>query len=467
MDISFGTDGWRARMDQLFTTDNVKIVAQGIADYVFDRNLAKKGLMIGYDTRAKSKEFARTCAQVMSGNEIPVYLANRAMPTPITAFAITHFKAAGAIMLTASHNPPEYNGIKFIPEYAGPANPEITGRIVENITKLSSADVKEAGNGKLIELVDPVPPYIDYIRKLVDFDALKSKRFKVVLDPMYGAGYGIIDEIFSQAGAEVSAIHNYEDSSFGGKLPDPSLENLSELRTLVMDHGADLGLALDGDADRFGAIDESGEYIRANKVLALLSYHLIKNRGFKGSLVRSIATTHLLDAIAKGYNIELIETPKVGFKFIAEVVLEKPVILGGEESGGLCIGGSIPEKDGILADLLLAEMKTYENKSLSQLLQEIHEKFGHFTDERLDIKFPLEEKEGLLNRLISDAPEAVAGKKLKHITTSDGVRYSFEEGDWILVRPSGTEPLVRIYLESSSNQRFRQLKDFARSLIES
>jgi phosphomannomutase len=454
-------------MDESFTVENVKIVAQAIAKHLSSKSLAENGVVISYDTRANAKEFAQICSQVMSGNKIPVYLTNRAMPTPITAFTITSQKAAGAIMITASHNPPEYNGIKFIPEYAGPANPEITADIVKNISQLCSRDVIEDKNNRLAKLIDPVPEYLEYLKKLVDFDTLRTKKLKIVLDPMYGAGYGIINTVFEKTGCEVTAIHNYADSSFGGCLPDPCLENLEKLKISIKENNADLGLALDGDGDRFGAIDSSGEYIRANKVLALLSLHLIKNRGFKGILARSIATTHLLDAIAKEHDIELYETPNVGFKFIAEVALKKPVILGGEESGGLCIKGSIPEKDGILADLLLAEMMAYENKPLLKLLEEIHQKYGYFVDERLDIKFPLEKKESLLDTLIANPPDTIANQKLEDITTTDGVRYTLEDGDWILIRPSGTEPLVRIYLESKSKERFQQLKAYAQEIIDS
>lgn len=461
MKIVFGTDGWRARMDDSFTIENVKLVAQAIADYLSQQNLKKKGLVIGFDTRSNSERFAQACSQVMSANEIPVYIAERAMPTPVTAFAITALQAAGAIMITASHNPPEYNGIKFIPGYAGPASPEITNSIVENISGLVPSEIETDENNSLAEFIDPVPEYIEYLQKLVDFDALGAKRLKVVLDPMYGAGYGIADTIFEKAGCDVTTIHNYADSLFGGSFPEPTLEHLNQLRLAMQEHNADLGLALDGDADRFGVINPSGEYVPPNQVLALLSLHLLKNRQFEGILVRSVATTHLLDAIAEKHNIGLYETPKVGFKYIAQVVMKKPVVLGGEESGGLCIKGSIPEKDGILADLLLAEMMAYENKPLLVIMDEINQEYGYFYNERLDIQFPIDQKESLLKRLVDSPPALLAGKKLDDVTTEDGVRYLLNGGDWILVRPSGTEPLVRIYIESRSREGFDQLKMYA------
>lgn len=466
MDIVFGTDGWRARMDESFTIENVKLVAQAIAKFIQQENLASKGLVIGYDTRENSKVFAYACSKVMSENNISVYLANRPMPTPITAFAITSLKAAGAIMITASHNPAEYNGIKFIPEYAGPATPDITNKIVSNIHQITPYDLVRENNVELTQLINPLSDYTAYLENLIDFDILRNKKLKVVLDPMYGAGYGIANTIFEKAGCHVHTIHNHEDSSFGGSLPEPTLKNLKELKKLIKDTNACLGLALDGDADRFGVMDSEGNYIRANQVLALLSLHLIKNRKTDGILVRSIATTHFIDAIAEAHNIEVYETPQVGFKYIAQVVLEKPVILGGEESGGLCIKGSIPEKDGILADLLLAEVTACENKSLTTLLDEMYEQYGLFMDERLDIKFPLDKKEALLNKLTKKAPKKIAGKKLVDICTTDGVRYTLEGGDWILARPSGTEPLVRIYIESRSKEGFEQLKAHAKSMLD-
>ncbi len=465
MNITFGTDGWRARMDELFTPDNVRVVAQAIAKYVIDHGLTNKGLVIGFDTRLNGEQFAHACSEVFSSNGIPVFLPKRAMPTPITAFAITANEAAGAIMITASHNPAQYNGIKFIPDYAGPASPEITNQIVDNINCLEKKDIRLGGHNKLINSIDPVPEYLNYLKGIVDFAILKRKKIKIILDPMYGAGYEIANSIFEEAGCKVVPIHDYPDSSFGGSLPDPSCDNLEELTGLVIKDKADLGLALDGDADRFGVVDSLGVYIRANQVLALLSDYLIRNRKFDGILVRSIATTHLMDAIAKGHQIELLETPKVGFKFIAQVVMENPIILGGEESGGLCVNGSIPEKDGILADLLLAELTASEGQPLSILLEKLHQQYGCFYDERLDIEIPIKQKEALLNKLAVDPPKTIGNKAVQDVTTTDGVRFILKGGDWILVRPSGTEPLVRVYIESQSRKGFYNLKTFAREIV--
>jgi alpha-D-glucose phosphate-specific phosphoglucomutase len=465
LDITFGTDGWRARMDDSFNEHNVRIVAQAIAGYIIDRGLAERGLVIGYDTRLNSKEFAVICSEVMSGNDIPVYLADRAMPTPITAFAITLFEAAGAIMITASHNPGAYNGIKFIPEYAGPASPEITGQIVNNIKELAPADILSDRANSRMNHFNPISDYISYLKKIVNFDVFAKKPIKVVIDPMYGAAYEIVDLIFQDAGCDVISVHNYPDPSFGGSLPDPSQENLGELAKLIRDKRADIGVALDGDADRFGAIDSEGVYIRANQILALLSDYLIRDRGLSGILVRSIATSHLLDAIAEKNDIALRETPKVGFKYIAEVVREEKVILGGEESGGLCVQGSIPEKDGILADLLLAELTAKKGQPLSTQLQEVHRQYGDYYDKRLDIEIASEKKVALLHLLSKNPPDSIGGKKLEHIDDNDGIRYTLAGGDWILARPSGTEPLVRIYIESGSKTGFSQLESFAQEIV--
>ena len=466
MDISFGTDGWRARMDESFNEGNVRLVAQAIAQYIKAQSATTKDLVIGYDTRLNSREFARFCSEVMSANNIPVYLAHRAMPTPITAFAITLFEAAGAIMITASHNPGEYNGIKFIPDYAGPASPEITDQIVKNISSLSPAEILSDKSNSLAVPINPVPDYLSYLRKIVDFEVFKSKPVKVVIDPMYGAAYEIADRIFEAAGCVVTCIHNHPDPSFGGSLPDPSRENLEELIGLIDSKGADIGVALDGDADRFGAVDSEGVYIRANQILALVSDYLIRERGLNGILVRSIATTHLLDAIAAKNHIELYETPRVGFKYIADVVRKEKVILGGEESGGLCVQGSIPEKDGILADLLLAELTAKRGKPLSAQLEDLHKEYGRYYDTRLDLEVHGEKKAALLTKLAEDPPRAIGDKAIEEIDSRDGIRYKLTGGDWILARPSGTEPLVRIYIEARSQEGFDRLQSFAKETVD-
>lgn len=465
--IKFGTDGWRAIMNDTFIIANVRIVAQAIADYLKEEGINDKGIVIGYDMRFFAERFAEECASVMLGNDIPVYMPTRSLPTPITAYAIKAYDAGGAIMLTASHNPPEYNGIKFIPDYAGPASPEITGKIEQFIESyLDGKQVRTAATveeNKLLKKIEPFPQYTRHIAGLVDFDRLRAAELKIILDPMYGAALGLMDTLLAEAGCSVETIHNYRDALFGGSYPDPSEKHLEELKNEVIRLKADLGLALDGDADRFGAVDYDGTYITANQVLSLVAIHLLKNRGFKGSIVRTVATTHLLDEIAKSYGTEAIEVP-VGFKYIARIMMDRPVVVGGEESGGLSIQGHISEKDGLLADLLLAEMVAFEQKPLTEILKEIYGKYGHFYTKRLDIHLVQDRKEALLKSLKEATPSEVAGDKVKKVGEVDGVKLVLESGDWILARPSGTEPLVRVYIESRDKARFRNLEDYALKL---
>lgn len=466
--IKFGTDGWRAIMNDTFIISNVRIVAQAIADYLKEEGINDKGIVIGHDTRFFAEQFARECASVMLGNDIPVYMARRALPTPITAYSIKVYDTAGAIMLTASHNPPDYNGIKFIPKYAGPASPDITEKIERSIKKNIGGErtllASPEGHEKLHE-IEPFPEYTSHLETLVDFNKLRQTQLRVVLDPMYGAAQGLMDVLLAEAGCTVETIHNYRDTLFGGSYPDPSEKHLTELKDEVIRTKSDLGLALDGDADRFGAIDYDGTYILPNQVLSLLAVHLLKNRGLTGSIVRTVATTHLLDEIARDYDTEAVETP-VGFKYIAQVMMDRPVVVGGEESGGLSIQGHIPEKDGLLADMLLAEMVAYEQKPLTQILDEIYAKYGKFYSRRLDIHYPAEKKSELLQRLKNEPPSDIADDKLAEVRAVDGVKYILESGDWILIRPSGTEPLIRVYIESRDKDRFTTLANYALEITE-
>ncbi|MHB8841568.1 MAG: phosphoglucomutase/phosphomannomutase family protein [Candidatus Aquicultor sp.] len=465
--IKFGTDGWRAIMNDTFIISNVRIVAQAVADYLKEAGLAGKGIVIGHDTRFFAERFAAECASVMVGNDIPVYMSRRALPTPITAYSIKLYDTAGAIMLTASHNPPEYNGIKFIPEYAGPASPEITATIEKYISaNVDGSGVKTASleGSDLVHDIEPFPEYTKHLSTLIDFDRLRRAGLKVALDPMWGAAQGLMDTLLAEVGCTVETIHNYRDPLFGGSYPDPSEKHLAELKGEVMKMKADLGLALDGDADRFGAVDFNGTYIFANQVLSLVAVHLLKNRGMKGALVRTVATTHLLDEIAKDYSTEAIEVP-VGFKYIAQEMMRQPVVVGGEESGGLSILGHIPEKDGLLADLLLAEMVAYEQKPLTEILDGIYEKYGKFYAKRLDIHLTPERKDFLLSELKNNPPQEIAGERVVETRAVDGIKYILASGDWMLARPSGTEPLVRIYIESRDKARFENLEQYAQSMM--
>ncbi|MEG6523092.1 phosphoglucomutase/phosphomannomutase family protein [Desulfotomaculum sp. 1211_IL3151] len=480
--ISFGTDGWRGIIAKDFTFDNVKLVARAVAAYINEEGIGKRGIVIGRDNRFLAEEFAETVAREFNQQGIPVYMCCGATPTPVTAYAIKLHQAAGAVMLTASHNPPPYNGFKFIPETAGPALPHITKKIEENIAKLQAGEPcdiyglipPEGRYGNLVgeeiyaacscTMEKPFDQYVEHIAKIIDLETIGKADLKIIIDPMYGAGIGYLEHILGNADAEVEVFHNQRDPLFGGTLPEPTGKSLEELKQRVITGKANLGLALDGDADRFGIIDANGEYITPNQFLPLLYYHLLAVKRWRGPVARTVATTHLLDRIANKYSQQVHESP-VGFKYIGQNLLEKECILGGEESGGLSIKGHIPEKDGILAGLLAAEMVAHHGKGLTELLSQIYEEFGRLYSERLDIHTTPELKETILEQLKEFCPTELDGQKIVDKITLDGVKLVLADGAWVLIRPSGTEPLFRIYTEANSLEQKEKLQQEVKSLL--
>jgi len=477
VEISFGTDGWRGILARDFTFDNVALVARAVADYLQAHRLSARGVVIGYDNRFLSEQLAAAVADVFVAGGIPVYITGRATPTPVTAFAVRHYGAGGAVMLTASHNPPEYNGFKFIPDYAGPALPHITGEIEANIRRLQeeadAARGREGGSPREAagtpdradrRMIDPRPEYFTHIKNLVDLTPLARAGLTVVIDPMYGAGIGYLEALLGEAGVRVIALHDRRDPLFGGGLPEPTGKSLGELRARVLAEGADLGLALDGDADRFGIIDRDGTYIPPNQFLPLLYYHLLFSRGERGPAARTVATSHLLDRIAAACGQEVFETP-VGFKYIGQHLMEKGCLVGGEESGGLSVRGHIPEKDGILAGLLAARMVAQHGKSLTDLLAEVWGRFGRLYSERLDIRTTEEEKRRVLALLREFSPAKLAGLSVVRRLTVDGVKLVLENGSWTLVRASGTEPVFRIYTEAGGEEEMHRIEQDMKNLL--
>lgn len=456
--IKFGTDGWRGVVADDFTMDNVRLVAQAIANYVLKLSTGRK-LIIGYDARFLGADFAYACVDVFNSKGIDCFLFDRPMPTPIAAYAIRTKHASGAVMLTASHNPPDYQGIKFIASYAGPADTEVTDAIETEI----GAPPRATGKTGKTELISVIDEYWKQLSNLIDFDLIKRGNLRVVVDPMHGAGVRLLSVFAAELSDDVTAIHDSFDPLFGGRSPDPNEHNLESLVADVA-ASADVGLAVDGDGDRFGIIDGLGTYLSPNQVISLLAFYLLSRRGLKGSLVRSVATTHLMDDIAADYGAELIETP-VGFKWICQEMRRRPVVIGGEESGGLSVLGHIPEKDGILACFLAMEMTAaMDKKPLSRVLAELYGKYGYRYGIRLDLRLPEERKRPLLEKLEKNPPDRVEGIKVAKVVNIDGVKLVLEDGDWLLIRPSGTEPLVRTYIESASPERFSRLQLFAERL---
>lgn len=457
--ITFGTDGWRAIIADDFTFSNVKVVAQSIYNYMKAYHLLQNGLVIGYDNRFLGDKLAELIARVFVGNKCQVYLFDSPTPTPLVSFAVLKKKAGGGIMLTASHNPPEYNGIKFIPSYGGPATADITSQIEKEINKQRKKDGIKFGpkDSRLLKYINIDEDYINQLKKVVNFELIMKNKVSVVLDPMYGAGYCLMEKVFNEAGCRVSAIHDEKDPLFGGKLPDPNEENLKELAGLVKLKKADLGLALDGDGDRYGVVDSQGIYISANRILVILADYLIKTRQKKGIIVRTVATTHLLDVIAQHFAVKIFETP-VGFKHIGQFMLKEDVIIGGEESRGLSIGGHLPEKDGLLATLLITELFAYRKKPISEIYKDLENEYGGVYNFTFNLALPEDKKNSLMNELKNNPPQKIGQFKVVKINTLDGVKFIFNPRTWMLLRPSGTEPLVRGYLEAPTQKELDELK---------
>ncbi len=452
--IKFGTSGWRAIISDEFTIENVRVVTQAIADYIKGKGQADMGVVVGYDTRFMSERFAETAACVMAGNGIKAFLSDRDVPTPVVSMEILRRKAAGGINITASHNPPEYSGIKFSPDWGGPALPEETKVIEDRANELMLNPVvldmpyEEAKYRGLIEEISAVKPYLDDLRNKINFQVIESKSPRVALDPLYGTARGYLDYVLKGLGLDVTVLHDRRDPYFGGHRPEPAEEYLEDLVKVVQDGSYTIGLATDGDADRFGIIDESGEFITPNELIALALDYLIRVRGYKGGVARSVATTHLIDRVAELHGREVYETP-VGFKFIGELISQDKLVIGGEESAGLTIKGHVPEKDGILACLLALEMVCSEGISLRKQLDRLFEKTGKVLTRRVNLTLTDELKAGLQKKLEA-MPKEFGGKKVVKSVTIDGHKFILEDGSWLLMRLSGTEPVVRLYVEAGS-----------------
>lgn len=466
--IKFGTDGWRAVMAREFTFDNVAIVAQAIANYLKAQASAERGVVIGYDARLLSDLFAEAVADVLTANGIPALIPDRDTPTPVTAYTIRCRNLAGGVMLTASHNPPQYNGIKFIPETCHPALPETTDAIEEQIAYCLQhpGTVKRDGNPALKQTIDPKPDYFHHLQHLLDTRALA--RLKVVFDPLYATGRGYVDGFLREIGAQVQTIKGERNPAFGGSFPDPNPQNLALLGERVRQTGAHLGLATDGDADRFGVVDSDGEMLTANQVIVLTLWYLLhKLKPQSGHAVRTVATTHQIDALAQVHGkITVHETP-VGFKWVGSTMARTGALVGGEESGGLSIIGHIPEKDGILADLLMAEMVAREGLTLKQTLAQVSAQTGTFVTRRIDLHVEEDQKNRLVARLQQSPPAELNGLRVADVSTLDGVKLLLDDGAWVLVRPSGTEPLVRCYIEAHEEDVLNSLQQAVQDVVQS
>ena len=469
--IRFGTDGWRAIIARDFTFDNVALCAQGVAAYLRREGIADQGLVVGYDTRFASKEFADRVAEVLAGNGIPVYLSSAAVPTPVVSYNILHHGAAGAAIITASHNPAAWNGFKYKPSYAGSASPEVVVSLEAEIDAaeeggVSSMDLDQARSEGLVKDLDLAPPYLEQMARLVDLDGIAQAGLKVVVDAMYGAGGGYLPAILAKSAARSGAtqsteIHGEPNPAFPGiKQPEPIASNLSQLSRAVVDRTASIGIALDGDADRVGIVDESGVCFSPLQTFALLAMYLLDQKKERGALVKSLTSTSMIDKLGEKFSVPVFETP-VGFKYIGPVMIRENALIGGEESGGYGFRGHIPERDGMLSGLLVLEYMAKTGNSPSRLMELLFQMVGEHHYERRDVDFAPDSGKYLQDKLDSGELTEVGGMPVLSTDSVDGHKFNFSNGAWLLVRFSGTEPLLRIYAEAESREMVRGLLDGA------
>lgn len=464
--IKFGTDGWRAVIGEEYTFANVRIVTQAVADYLKQENLAARGLIVGYDTRFGSERFANAAAEVLAGNGIHVYLTQKATPTPVISYAILDKKAGGAAIITASHNPGTDNGYKYKPEYAGSASPEVVSKLEANleVTPVQRMDLKDAERQGLVERIDGIPAYFKQVGNLVDLEQIKRAGLTIIVDTMYGAGAGYYSQMLDGGATRVIPINAERNPIFPGiRAPEPIDSNLAKLKKVVKESGANVGLAFDGDADRVGLVDEKGRFINQLQVFGLLAYYLLEVRGWRGAIVKSLSTTSMVDRLGELYKVPVFQTP-VGFKHIGPKMLEEQAIIGGEESGGFGFANHIPERDGILAGLFLIDFMLKQNKTPSELLQSLFDRVGAHYYDRLDMTYPAEQRPQIMQRVADAQPESLVGQRVVNISTEGGYKYTLEDGSWLLIRFSGTEPLLRVYTETRSQEAVPQMIAEGRAL---
>ena len=451
-EIKFGTDGWRAIIAEDYTFENLKIVSQAVADYAGPG----KSIAVGYDTRFMSRDFARSAARVLAANGIEVTLSDTAIPTPALSFAVKNNKLDLGVMITASHNPAEYNGFKIKTATGGAAGAQITKEVEKLLRK---SEVKCLPDSRELKSVDLTRDYIKFIRSFIDLKKIRNKRFKVLVDAMHGSGDSFIARILKGTDIRIEFIRNTINPSFLGVRPEPLEENLEGLIARVKKERFDLGIALDGDADRIAAVCGAGVFIHPQKILGLLALHLNQDRGWSGGIVKTTAGSTMMDKIAKSLGVRLYETP-VGFKYISNLMEKEDILCGGEEAGGMGVKGYIPERDGTVAGLLLLEMMAYRNKPMIDILQDMERQFGryYYLRDDLRLKHRVEPKR-------ENLPDELSGKKVVEVRDYDGIKLICEDESWLMFRASGTEALMRLYSEAKTLKRSRELLSLGARII--
>ena len=460
--IKFGTSGWRAIVAEDFTVSNIRRAVGGIANYVAGKHPNGSRVIVGRDPRYMGERFVQIAAEVLAAAGVKPLVIAEAAPTPAISYEVIRSKADGAINFTASHNPPEYNGIKFSTPDGAPALPEVTGAI----ESLIAANGHPAAPSAKVaaEAIDPKPAYLARLKEIVDLALIRGSGLKIVFDPLWGAARGYPDELLRQAGVPVATVHDTRDVLFGGHAPEPEGHLLNEMRAKMKDTGARIGIATDGDADRFGIVDEDGTFIQPNYVIAVLFDYLIESRGWKNGVAKSVVTTNMINALAELHGVTLHETP-VGFKYIGELIKQDKIAIGGEESAGLSIRHHVPEKDGIIAGLLCCEAVARRKKSIGEQIKNLFGKVGSFYPQRENFRLTPEVKAKFTSKLQSD-PAELSGRKVKQVVRTDGLKLIFNDGSWVCYRLSGTEPVVRVYSEAGSEEELLKLAAAAREWIE-
>jgi alpha-D-glucose phosphate-specific phosphoglucomutase len=467
--IKFGTDGWRAVIADDFTFANVRFCAQGAVDYLKQKGLAGRGVYIGYDHRFASEDFAAAAAEVIAANGIKVFLSPKAIPTPFVSFGVINKQTGGGIAITASHNPAKWNGFKFREETGASVSSETALEVEKHIDyafnahKVNTIPLAQALKEKSVEYFDLTPHYFASINKLIDLNRLQNTGLKITVDSMYGVGAGYFKTLLSGGTTQVTEINSERNPSFPGINPEPIAVNLQKLLSLVRQQQASVGLATDGDADRIGIIDEKGQFLTQLQVFALLCLYLLEVRGERGALVKTITSTSMLDRLGELYKVPVYETP-VGFKYVAPVMIAKNALIGGEESGGYGFRGHIPERDAIPAGLYFLDFMVKTGKTPSQLLSYLYSKVGEHYYDRIDLHFPEEKRQAIIKRVRDGAPKSIENVKVARLDTQDGFRFILADNSWLLIRFSGTEPILRIYAETNDTERVKRMLQFGREL---
>jgi phosphoglucomutase len=471
--IQFGTSGWRSIMAEEFTFANVRRVVGAIAGYLKNHSDTAGGIpprpvIVGYDTRFLSPEFARDASALLAAHGFSVLLSKDFIPTPVVSYQIRYHKALGGVNFTASHNPAEYNGIKFNGPEGAPATPEMTRDIEQRANATREDPIApdlSADAEKRVKSFDARPTYLSALRKVIDASEIKKAKLRVGVDVLYGTGRGYLDAFFQSAGCQPVILHDWRDVTFGGQAPEPAESQLAELVGVIRKKKLMAGFGTDGDADRFGVLDQDGRLLSPNEILPIVLQHLVKTRRWKGFVMRSVMTSHFIDAVARHLGLPVKETP-VGFKYIAEGMRSSDFVMGGEESGGLTIRGHVPEKDGILACLLMAEVRAVEKKSFRQILQDLRRQVGPYLSKRVNLHLSEPAMQNVRRRFETLTPNTLDGLAVKKIVRLDGFKFIFQDDSWLGVRLSGTEPVVRLYVEADTPKKLQSLETIGTRLIQ-